>query len=367
VTVVPDREEEEGPDEEAAGEVVQLAAESPRPKRTGKANPVGAQVLVRREAAREAHEFRREKHSQADWDDHAEPARGAGGFRWLMERFPKGTIFVTMLLTGCLIVWTILAMEDMFTIKDVPVDNTIKTRTTALSEYYDDDPEAAIAEVMARGFLNATTAEAAATFVFESEAIREKLDQFFTPIAQPGNYELSLKSRALTSEGQSVFAFDVSVPGLQTRRLVVIPEGRLPKVYWQFFAEVGDMSWDEFLTTKPPEPVEMLVLVHPGEKYVAPYDQAEWQSYHLHDWSEKRQIYAFADRGTSEYWRIEDGLKSEPVKFPRHVAVMALVKMAYMADLPIAADGRPAPVVEIKEVISTSRLPQRFRPSGGKK
>ncbi|MFP6879700.1 MAG: hypothetical protein VCA34_02040 [Roseibacillus sp.] len=349
--------------DEKESEVVQLAPEEeeePKFRGKSKANPVGAQVLVRREAAREAHEFRREKHSQSDWDDFATPDKRVAGFGWLMENFPKTTVIVSLLLVVALTTATIVWMDDLFSNEGAVAGSLPQVRITALGQLKKDDPEAALAETVARAYLNATSVKTAAPFVYESEAIREKFEQFYRPIAKPGSYGLSLKQRAIGDDGKPQFLYRVTIPGEKDRRLVVLPEGKMPKVFWEFFAEVGDTSWGGFLKSQSREPLEMRVWVYPGEKYIEGYNPKDWQSYVLHDYAEKNLIYAFADRGAGEDWRITDELENAPVKFNRHSAVMALVKLTYMTKR-TTGDGAEITFAVIKEVISTSWLPERFR------
>jgi hypothetical protein len=349
-----------------AGErgVVQLEPEGdeaePKFRGKSKANPVGAQVLVRREAAKEAHKFRREKHTQADWDDQAQPDH-QNGFAWLMGHYPKTTVFVTLLFAVSLITATIMWMDDMFTNKP-PVANDLRSPLLGmeLGKLMADDPEAAMAETVARAYLNATSVKAASPFIYESEAIQEKFKRYYQALSAPGNYDLNLKHRALGSDGEAQFLYRVTVPGEKARMLVVLLEGVMPKVYWEFFAEVGDLSWDGFLKSEPREPVEMRVWAYPESHYGNGYLETEWQSYILHDYAENKKIIAYAPRGAGEDWRILDSLKNEPVQFNRHSAVMALVKLAYMAKIP-TSEGDERVIAEIKEVVATSWLPERFR------
>lgn len=350
-------------------EVVQLEPEEeeePKFRGKSKANPVGARVLVRREAAKVAHEFRREKHSQADWDDRAQPVH-QNGFAWLMEHHPKLTVFVTLVFAVSLISATIMWMDDMFSHKSPKALNQeAPIHGTELGRLMADDPEAAMAETVARAYLNATSVEAALPFIYEADAIRDKFKRYYEPISEPGGYELSLKQRALGADGKPQFLYRVTVSGEKGRMLVVLPEGVMPKVYWEFFAEIGDMPWDGFLKSEPREPVEMRVWVYPGEQYFEGYQQTEWQSYVLHDSAESSRIIAYADRGAGEDWQISDALKNQPVQFNRHSAVMALVKLTYMAKIPNPAGGDQV-IAEIKEVVDTSWLPERFRSKKPKK
>ncbi|MFP6864623.1 MAG: hypothetical protein VCA35_01685, partial [Roseibacillus sp.] len=124
-------------------------------------------------------------------------------------------------------------------------------------------------------------------------------------------------------------------------------------------------SWGGFLKSQSREPLEMRVWVYPGEKYIEGYNPKDWQSYVLHDYAEKNLIYAFADRGAGEDWRITDALQNEPVQFNRHSAVMALVKLTYMTKR-TTGDGAEITFAVIKKVISTSWLPESFRPKKSK-
>lgn len=324
-----------------------------------KATPVGTQVLVRREAAREAHAFRREKHTQRDWDDRPDHPKGPTGFKWLMEHYPKSTFILSVLGVVTLAVMTTLVMQGFFDPVEEGESGLPPVETTALSELWADDPEAGNAEVMARGFLNAISAKAASPFVFESGRIAKKLERYFRPISSPEEYKLTLKSRAVAPEGESIFAYQVWVGNEVPRMLVVLPEGEMPKVFWEFFAEVGDHSWESFLKERPSEPALMRVWASQGNRYHESYPAKDWQCYELHDLAQKHKVLAYAERGTGPDWKIANALEKEPVKFQRHSAVMAQVKMTFRSEFE-DSEGQRAYVAEIKEVPATSWLPQRF-------
>lgn len=349
--------------EEEGGEVVQLEPEEQHEEEKfrgkSKADPVGARVLVRREAAKEAHEFRREKHTQADWDEMARPDDRRSGFAWLMESYPKTTVLVSLLFVAGLITTTILWMDDLFTTQsETPEPNFPGIQGTELGKMMADDPEAALAETVARAYLNATSAKAAQPFVWESERIVEKFEKYYRPIPSPGSYDLILKQRALGPDGKPQFLFRVSSVGEKARMMLVLPEGVMPKVFWEHFAEIGDVSWDDFFKAKPQQSVEMRVWVHPVEKYIDGYGKDDWQSYMLHDYAESRKILAYAKRGLGQDWKIADALKNDPVNFNRHDAVMSLLELIYMTEFKFEEES--GAVVEIKDVIATSWLPARF-------
>lgn len=347
-------------EEEGTSDVVQL---EPEEDPIRKALPVGARVLCRREAAREAHAFRREKHSQADWDDLADPDDQPAGFGWLMENYPKSTILLSLFLVGSVIAATILWMDHLFTTDTPATQEPAPIGTSAMGALMAEDPEAGMAQMVAFGYLNATSAASAAPFVYDYDAIKDKFDEYYRPIENPGSYQLTQNGRVLTKDG-TLFRYRVD-SGTSTRHLVVLPETHMPKVFWEFFEEIGDLSWGKFSTDRLlGEAVEMRVLMYPAHHYVVPYnDENRWQSYVLHDFDENRKVLAWAERGARGEWHVANAMKTEPVtlkKTKNQTAVMALVRLRRLGRQGGKANG--AHTAEIEEVIATSWLPERFRP-----
>ena len=336
------------------GGIVHLKPEEKGKK--GKANPVAARVLVRREAAKAAREFGREKRGEEDWDERAGPANRPVGFSWLMANYPKGTILVTSVMVAVLVAVCILWMEGLVSGRRAGKELTLaEPEGTPLSQLMVDDPEAAMAETVARAYLNATSAKAALPFVWGSDSIEEKFERFFRPLSQPGAYELSLKDRVMGEGGKPQFLYRVGLSGEKARSLLVLPEGVMPKVFWEFFEEVGDLPWPEFFSKRPESPIEMRVWLYPVEQYVDGYDKEKWQSYMLHDYAEKHKILAYAPRDLGDDWQISAALRDEPVNFNRHKAVMALLKLTYRTEF--QAGEKSGVVAEIDDVLATSWLP----------
>lgn len=322
----------------------------------GKANPVAARVLVRREAAKAAREFGREKRGEEDWDERAGPANRPVGFTWLMANYPKGTILVTSVMVAVLVAVCILWMEGLVSGRRAGKELTLaEPEGTPLSQLMVDDPEAAMAETVARAYLNATSAKAALPFVWGSDSIEEKFERFFRPLSQPGAYELSLKDRVMGEGGKPQFLYRVGLSGEKARSLLVLPEGVMPKVFWEFFEEVGDLPWPEFFSKRPESPIEMRVWLYPVEQYIDGYDKEKWQSYMLHDYAEKHKILAYAPRDLGDDWQISAALRDEPVNFNRHQAVMALLKLTYRSEFQTGEES--GVVAEINDVLATSWLP----------
>lgn len=325
----------------------------------GKARPLGASVLVRREAAREAHHFRRE--SQKHWDDRGREEVKVGWFATLMEKAPKTTVTLTVLFSLGVVAASIFWAEFGGLFDGAPPEVTGGLETSAVGKLHRDDPEAAQAEMTARAYLSATSAKVAKPFVFQSGKVGRKFEELFQPVTSPDNYDLDLKSRAVARGGQSWFTFRVTMEDEAPRTLVVLPEGTMPKVLWEFFAEVGDMSWEEFMEKRPSEPAMMRVWAYKGERYESPYAREKWQCYVLHDYSEQFILYGYAKRNEKEDWRLSDALANRAVKFGRRDEVMAQLELSFMTELTRTGTDREY-VAEIKGVPVTSWLPVDFAP-----
>ena len=83
------------------------------------------------------------------------------------------------------------------------------------------------------------------------------------------------------------------------------------KVFWEFFAEVGDFNCDEFMEKRPTKPVVMRTWAYKGDHYLPPYTAEQWQCYVLHDYSEQRVLFGYARRNEKEDWRLSDALAKE--------------------------------------------------------
>ena len=166
---------------------------------------------------------------------------------------------------------------------------------------------------------------------------------------------MSLKDRVMGEGGKPQFLYRVGLSGEKARSLLVLPEGVMPKVFWEFFEEVGDLPWPEFFSKRPESPIEMRVWLYPVEQYIDGYDKEKWQSYVLHDYAEKHKILAYAPRDLGDDWQISAALRDEPVNFNRHKAVMALLKLTYRREFQTGEES--GVVAEIKDVLATSWLP----------
>lgn len=329
-----------------------------------RAEPLRATVLVRREAAREAHNHRREKQKTVDHRGREQVEDGL--FATLMERYPKSTVFISLLCVVGLTVGVILWMDPSLRKKPGPVTMLEPTKTSSLGKLWANDPEAGHAEAIAKAFLNSTSAKSARPFVFESDELGEQFDELYKPISSPGDYELEFRSRSSASNGEgSIFAYRVKLKGGKSRTLVTLPEGKMPKVYWQFFEEIGDMSWDRFMLDRPANPVSMKVWVEPANNYFASYGADGWSSYIIHDSANDHVLYAFVERNSGVDWKLKKGLETDSRKFGRRTALMAQLNLTFISELTDVQENRVF-VAEIKAVEATDWLPLRFRQTEGR-
>lgn len=342
--------------EGAEDEVVQLSEE----EHGARATPLEARLLVRREAAAEAHHF--ERKSQHAYDQAAAAHAKQNWFATMMERHPVLTVICTaipsLVLVGYIIFW--MYRDSQFKAVAAPPQ---VLEPGEMAKRWESDPAATQAELVAKLFLFAPSAREARDVVYRYDQIAEKFERLYRPLIDPGSYELVPKGRQVLADGRKVFSFEVSSREMEPRTLVVVPEGAMPKVHWEFFAEVGDLSWDEFFEQRPSTSVAMRTFVQEASVYFSPYNADEWQSFLLHDREKKYLFHAFARRNGGSHWKLSKALEESAVNFDRQKAVRAQVEVAFMAEIE-QTEGQRVYVGEIKDVPMTSWLPKRYVGSG---
>lgn len=94
-------------------------------------------------------------------------------------------------------------------------------------------------------------------------------------------------------------AVDVLVGDHQQRQVAMIgtPDGL--KVDWESFVGWSEMSWGEFLESKPAEPQVFRVIVRLADYYNFDFaDDLQWQSYRLESPDGEHQVFGYAERGS---------------------------------------------------------------------
>ena len=318
------------------------------PQGNGRAEPIGSPVLVRREAAAEAHRFQRGPQGATDVKG---PKKGAVT-RWI-EKHPLVILFFGLVLLVALVALTTVLMDRSFTNSDDPV-----TRPgTMAGENFAEDPDFNHAEGEARGFLNAVGLKAAKPYIFGASAIEPKLERFFQPLSDPGNYEIEFTGRQQHKD-KSVYYYKVTSGDL-TQPLVVLQEDELFKVFWEFGACIGDISWEAFVDDEPKDPVLMRAFLKPDPVYDSIHDRDKWSSWLAENWDGSHSARVFVQLGSPEYRRLASALEEYPVKRRNSGWVMAQVRLKHMG----TGVDRIAGAFESADVVEVplgSWLPEEF-------
>ncbi|MGJ8725026.1 MAG: hypothetical protein ACSHYB_10755 [Roseibacillus sp.] len=318
------------------------------PEANGRAEPIGSPVLVRREAAAEAHRFQRQTQAATD----IKGPQKTAVTNWI-EKHPISMLLAGLALLIALVVMTTILMDRSFTNSDEvrPAASTMSQGNQA------EDPDFYHAEREARGFLNAIALNPAKPYIFRANEIGPKLEKFFLPLPNPADYELKLTGRQ-KNENKAVYYYQVTCGDL-TQPLVVLQENQLFKVFWEFGACVGDISWEAFVDEEPKTPVLMRAFLKPDTVFDSVHDQAKWSSWLAENWDGSHSARVFVKLGSPEYRRLTSALEEYPVK--RHQAnwVMAQVRLKHMG----TGVDRLAGAFESADVIEVplgSWLPEEF-------
>ncbi|WP_411846524.1 hypothetical protein AAFN60_02600 [Roseibacillus persicicus] len=314
----------------------------------GRALPVGAPVLVRREAAAQAHRFQRQTQAATD----IKGPRQTAVAKWV-DNHPIFMMMSGLTLLIALVVMTTLLMNGWFSTDD---ENLVPTSAMA-GEQLANDPDFSHAEKEARGFLNAIALNPARPYIFRANAIGPKLDRFYEPIPDPANYELELKGRQRTGN-RAVYFYHVT-SGDATQPLVVLQEDSTFKVFWEFGACVGDISWKSFVEDEPSTPVLMRAFLRPDAIYDSAHPEEVWSSWFAEDWDGSYSARVFAKRGSPEDRRLQAAYQEHPVVRSGTNWVMAQVRLSHLGT---AVDGIHGAYesAEVTEVPLGSWLPEEF-------
>ena len=318
------------------------------PTNNGRAEPIGSPVLVRREAAAEAHRFQRQTQGATD----IKGPKKSVTTKWI-EKHPFLMLGTGLLLLSALVVMTTILMNQTLTDTQEVIPGASAMSWNERSE----DPDVYHADREARGFLNAIALNSARSYIFRADTIGPKLEKFYQPLPDPGNYQLELTGRQ-KHEDKSVYYYQVASGDL-IQPLVVLQEGELFKVFWEFGACVGDISWDAFVDEEPKTPVLMRAFLKPDTVYDSVHDREKWSSWLAENWDGSRSARVFVKNGSPEYRRLSSALKEHQVKRRQNDWVMAQVRLKHVG----TGVDRIAGAFESAEVVEVplgSWLPKEF-------
>lgn len=314
----------------------------------GRALPVGAPVLVRREAAAEAHRFQRQTQGATD----IKGPRQSALSKWI-DKHPIFMMLSGLALLITLVVMTTLLMNGWFSTSE---EDMVATSAMA-GEGWSEDPDFGHAEKEARGFLNAVALNPARPYIFRANTIGPKLERFFLPLPNPADYQLELKGRQ-KMENRSVYYYHVTCGDL-TQPLVVLQEEEIFKVFWEFGACIGDISWKSFVDDEPKTPVLMRAFLRPDTIYDTAHPSDKWSSWLAEDWDGSHSARVFAKRGSPEDRRLQSAHKEHPVVRSGTNWVMAQVRLKHLGTAVDRLEGAYESA-EVLEVPLGSWLPEEF-------
>lgn len=313
----------------------------------GRALPVGSPVLVRREAAAETHRYQRRAQVATD----IKGAKQSGLSRWV-ENHPFVMMFIGLtLLITLVIMTTILMTSTENDPKDVNNSNSALTTEGLL------DPDLKFAEGEARGFLNAIALKAAKPYIFRASAIGPKLERFYQPLPNPGDYTLEFTGRQKNAN-RAVYYYQVTSEE-QSQPIVVLQENSVFKVFWEFGAGIGDISWQAFLDDEPSKPVLLRAFLQPNPVQDVRHSEQKWTSWKAENWDGSKSAQFFTKIGSPEDRRLKSAIEKHAVERKKSKWVMAQVRIKHDGTGidPLIGSFESA---EITEVPLGSWLPEEF-------
>lgn len=318
------------------------------PEGNGRAEPIGSPVLVRREAAAEAHRFQRKTQAATDIKGPQKTVIG----QWI-EEHPFLMLFTGLSLLIALVVMTTILMDRSFSSSD----ESDSLAPAMAGEDWADDPDFNHADREARGFLNAVALNPARPYIFRANAIGPKLEKFFQPLPDPANYELELTGRQ-KHEDKAVYYYQVT-SGEVTQPLVVLQEKELFRVFWEYGACIGDISWEAFVDDEPKTPVLMRAFLKPDNVFDSIHNQDKWSSWLAENWDGSKSARVFVKLGSPEFRRLTSALEEHPLKRRETSWVMAQVRLKHMGTGIDRIEGA-FESAEVVEVPLGSWLPKEF-------
>ena len=314
----------------------------------GKALPVESPVLVRREAAAQAHRFQRQHQAATDIKGPQQSSLA----QWV-EAHPLAMMLTGLTLLIALVVMTSILMDSAFNESNEP---TVVPSAMA-GENWSEDPDFAHAEREARGFLNAVALNPARPYIFRASTIGPKLEKFFKPLPDPGNYEIELTGRQ-QNEDKAVYYYQVTSKDL-TQPLVVLQEKETFKVFWEFGACMGDISWEAFVDEEPKNPVLMRAFLQPDIVFDSIHPREEWSSWLTENWDGSQSAQVYTKLGSPEDRRLKSALEQHPVARKDSNWIMAQVLLKHLGT---GVDRIAGAFVsaEVVEVPLGSWLPEEF-------
>lgn len=170
---------------------------------------------------------------------------------------------------------------------------------------------AVVAEIepLTRKFLEATSIAEILPLVHDPATAEPRMRRTYPDgkVAAPGMAEFNTREE-IVREGP-VVSVNVRTKGYEEKSIAFIqmPEGF--KIDWESWIGWSDLSWEDFMATKPTESKQFRVSLSAIQYYNGAFsNDLEWQSYRLISPDEKHTIYGYVEPGSD----IDSRLKLPP-------------------------------------------------------
>jgi hypothetical protein len=155
------------------------------------------------------------------------------------------------------------------------------------------------AESLARKFLEATTVEELLPLVRNPEVAEARMRGFYPggKVEPPGMQPLD--SGAGVSVRDKLVSLAIRTRDFEEKSLAFIDTSQGLKVDWESWAGWSEISWKEFMETKPTTGHVFRVILAPVDYYNFEFtDDQKWQSYRLESPDHEYAVYAYAEKGS---------------------------------------------------------------------
>ena len=155
------------------------------------------------------------------------------------------------------------------------------------------------AEPLARRFLEATTVQELLPLVRNPEVAEARMRGFYPggKFEPPGMQPLG-PGAGLSVRGKLV-SLTVRTRDFEEKALAFIETPQGLKIDWESWAAWSEISWKEFIATKPTRSYVFRVILAPVDYYNFEFtDDQKWQSYRLESPDHEYAVYGYIERGT---------------------------------------------------------------------
>ncbi len=152
------------------------------------------------------------------------------------------------------------------------------------------------AESLARKFMEATRIEAILPLVRHPQAAEARIRQQYPDGEIPAPGISVFNTTALDDFGAGGAAVTVSTRDHEEKTLNFVngPDGM--KIDWESWIGWSDLSWEEFMATKPATSHVFRLILSPVDYYNFGFNEEKWRSYRLLSPDQEHALYGYAEK-----------------------------------------------------------------------